>query len=158
MIIEIFADNLKKEDISKNINRSARAIILRQNSLLLLHTKTLDYYMLPGGGIEKSETPEQAVVREVLEETGFKSQIIKKTLIIKEYFTESTWETHYFLCSIEEKEKTSPVFTTEEQDLKLELDYFTVPEALNILDNHDSNFIHAQNIMQREFIAIVNSL
>jgi 8-oxo-dGTP diphosphatase len=158
MIIEIFADNLTKEDISKNIHRSARAIILREDSLLFLHTKTLDYYMLPGGGIEKDETPEQAVVREVLEETGFKSQIIKKTLIIKEYFPESTWETHYFLCSINEEEQVLPVFTSEEQDLKLEINYLTIPEALNILDNHDSNFIHAQNIMQREFIAIANSL
>ena len=158
MIIEIFADNLTKEDISKNINRSARAILLRENSLLLLHTKTLDYYMLPGGGIEEGETPEQTVIREVLEETGFRSQIIKKTLIIKEYFPESTWETHYFLCSIKEGEKISPVFTSEEQNLKLELNYFNIPEALNILDNHDSNFIHAQNIMQREFIAIINSL
>lgn len=50
----------------------ASAIILRSSRVLLIYRENSKgvYYVLPGGGIEAGETPEQAVVREVQEETG----------------------------------------------------------------------------------------
>ena len=49
---------------------SARAIILKDGKVLLNHVSKFDCYEFPGGGIEAGETPEQAVQREVAEETG----------------------------------------------------------------------------------------
>ena len=49
---------------------SARAIILKDGKVLLNHVSKYDCYEFPGGGIEAGETPEQAVQREVAEETG----------------------------------------------------------------------------------------
>ena len=49
---------------------SARAIILKDGKVLLNHVAKHDCYEFPGGGIEPGETPEDAMRREVAEETG----------------------------------------------------------------------------------------
>jgi 8-oxo-dGTP diphosphatase len=50
----------------------AFAIILDDaERVLLCHRRDVDLWNLPGGGVEAGETPWEAVVREVREETGF---------------------------------------------------------------------------------------
>ena len=49
---------------------SARAILIRDGRIAMVHSLKYDYYKFPGGGIEAGETPEQAVIRETLEEAG----------------------------------------------------------------------------------------
>ena len=49
---------------------SARGIVVKDGKVLLNHVDRFDNYEFPGGGIEPNETPEQAMIREVLEETG----------------------------------------------------------------------------------------
>lgn len=50
----------------------AAAILFNQGKIALIerHRPRRHYFVLPGGGIETGETPEQAVVREVREELG----------------------------------------------------------------------------------------
>lgn len=48
---------------------SAYGIVVRDNKILLISVE--GKYNLPGGGLDFGETPEQAVIREVKEETGF---------------------------------------------------------------------------------------
>jgi 8-oxo-dGTP diphosphatase len=52
--------------------RSAVLVLEGQNILLVERTKASEpvYYVLPGGGIEAGETPEQAAIREMKEELG----------------------------------------------------------------------------------------
>lgn len=158
MIIEIYADNLSQEDIANKTRRSARALVLADDKLLLLHARKIDVYMSPGGGIEPGETPEQAALRELLEETGYKGEIIRKTLVIKEYFSEENWETHYFLVKADLNKKSDRKLTEEEINQDITEHWLSVSEALTLFDSHESAFLHADNIQQREFIAIINSL
>jgi 8-oxo-dGTP diphosphatase len=55
--------------------KRAAAVIVRDGRVLMVHERSRrfgggEWWTLPGGGIEPGETPEQAVRREVFEETG----------------------------------------------------------------------------------------
>ena len=49
---------------------SARSIIIRNGKIAMLHSLEYDHYEFPGGGIEKGETPIEAMIRETKEEAG----------------------------------------------------------------------------------------
>ena len=59
---------------------SAFAIIRRGESILLVKPRRKDLWNLPGGRLAPEETPRQAVVREVWEETGLCAIIVRHTL------------------------------------------------------------------------------
>lgn len=57
---------------------SACAVVQDSEGKLLLHRRSDNgNWGLPGGGIELNETAEQAVVREVLEETGYEVEALR---------------------------------------------------------------------------------
>jgi len=49
---------------------SARAIIIKDRKIAMVYSKKYNYYKFPGGGIENGECMEDALIREVSEETG----------------------------------------------------------------------------------------
>lgn len=61
---------------------TVKGIVVFQNKVLLMKRSRpssdgLGYWELPGGGLEYGETPNQALLRELKEETGLDSKIIK---------------------------------------------------------------------------------
>ncbi|MBN2662523.1 MAG: NUDIX hydrolase [Bacteroidales bacterium] len=64
-----------KNNLEKHFTASA-LILNKEGKILLLYHKKLNVWLYPGGHIEDNETPDQAVVREVLEETGLEVEII----------------------------------------------------------------------------------
>lgn len=62
------------------------AIIVQNNKILLIkraaHLINGGKYALPGGYLDRDETAEQAVVREVKEETGYDSEVLKLIKVI----------------------------------------------------------------------------
>ena len=66
-----------------------------EGQVLLQKRRDIPIWSLPGGGINKNESPEKAVVREVYEETGIKSKIIRQ---IAEYSFKSGKKNYFFEC------------------------------------------------------------
>ena len=50
---------------------SARSIVFKENSVLVVSQENGHQYILPGGRLEQGESPLQALHREILEETGW---------------------------------------------------------------------------------------
>jgi ADP-ribose pyrophosphatase YjhB (NUDIX family) len=66
--------------------KSARALVIQDGRLLVMLRKRfsmitgewIEYYSIPGGGIERGEAPEAAVIRELKEEMGVDIKVIRQ--------------------------------------------------------------------------------
>lgn len=69
-----------------------------RDKVLVLKRRDVPVWVLPGGGIEQGENAEQAVIREVLEETGLQVKIERK---VAEYtpINKLADYTHVFECA-----------------------------------------------------------
>jgi 8-oxo-dGTP pyrophosphatase MutT (NUDIX family) len=73
------------------LRKNSAAVIINSNGLILVGKRTdvPDAWQLPQGGVDKSEDEQDAVLREILEETGIEAEflkVIKKTHAIKYLF------------------------------------------------------------------------
>jgi 8-oxo-dGTP pyrophosphatase MutT (NUDIX family) len=94
----------------KTIHRSAvRAIVVRENELLLIHSAKNGDYKFPGGGVEKKESHPAALARELNEECGAQlarfgpafGKIIEYDKPVEQDFSVFRMVSHYYWCQIE---------------------------------------------------------
>lgn len=104
---------------------SFRAIVCRDEKVLVIHSRKYDYYKFPGGGLEKGETPEEALIREVKEESGYtviKDSIVpfgKVTVKHKDDFDENgvfIQENYYYFCDVEDEQGDVGLDDYEEEE------------------------------------------
>ncbi len=68
------------------INIRVGAIIMKNGKILMVGNDKVDYLYTVGGRIKFGETAEEAVIREVLEETGVKMEVDRLGFIHENYF------------------------------------------------------------------------
>ncbi|HMR98749.1 MAG TPA: NUDIX domain-containing protein [Anaerolineales bacterium] len=63
----------------------AGIVLIEDNKVALIerHRAGLDYFVFPGGGVDEGESPEQAAVREAMEELGVEVVIKQKVAEIQ---------------------------------------------------------------------------
>ncbi len=79
---------------------ACRGIVLREGRLLLSYAQKAGWYLIPGGGLEDGESPEECCARELLEETGRIVTPGECFLTIKEYYSDWCFISHYFPCAL----------------------------------------------------------
>ena len=129
----------KVSDSIGNINfrEAVRGIIIKDNKILMVHSKNQDY-KFPGGGIKKDEGHMEALKREVEEETGYVcSKISKQIGIVIEkskdkYFNDRIFKmvSYYYIAevlNIRKPQKLDPY----EAKLKFRPEWVDIDDAIN---------------------------
>jgi 8-oxo-dGTP diphosphatase len=62
----------------------AGIVLIQDNNVALIerHRAGLNYYVFPGGGVDDGESPEEAAIREAMEELGVEVAIKQKAAVI----------------------------------------------------------------------------
>ncbi|MCL2575770.1 MAG: NUDIX hydrolase [Defluviitaleaceae bacterium] len=153
---EIFADDEKQQ-------KSARVVLMDDNNLVaVLYLGALDFYTLPGGGVDDWESYEQGAIREVREETGCNCEIVNTLGRIDENSKTLGWN-GVNICFIAKVKGEKGVcdMTQEEIDDKTQLHWYSLDEALEIIANQQANPTDEREagilkIIQQRNIVILN--
>jgi 8-oxo-dGTP diphosphatase len=80
------------------MRKAVRAVVVKNDALLVMHRNKFgeDYYTLIGGGIGIGETPEQTLVRELLDEASLK--IANPRLVYVEEAGDPYGNQYIYLC------------------------------------------------------------
>ncbi len=135
----------------------ARGIVFKGGLIALIHYKTWDHYVLPGGGIENNESPQEAFEREVLEEIGYTVVSVRPVCLVEERYEDSAWRHHFFIADVHQG-PFEIQWTDEEKALHPSLIWLSVEEALTLLSEHVGHHPYSENTMQREFLGLMQAL
>lgn len=80
----------------------AQALVIRKDKILLVKHKLKgrEFYCLPGGGVEKGESYEEAATRELEEESLVLGRVVRKLSV--QYKPHNLGEVHTFLVEIDD--------------------------------------------------------
>lgn len=146
------------------LRKASRAIILKDNLVLMIFSKLNGDYKFPGGGMRVFEKPIEALVRETKEETGF----IVNQSSIKEYgYVEEIKKSNseprtlfkmisqYYICDVSEDTGRTDLDKYEKR-----LQYvpvFVEPKValeqnLKLIDNSNLPWIKRENIILERLV------
>lgn len=93
----------------------SQAVVVKDGRVLLVKEKVdgRTFFNLPGGGIEKGETPECAALRELKEECNISGQIARKLSV--QYKPDNRGEVHTFLVMADEGQRPSKGIDPEQE-------------------------------------------
>ncbi len=136
---------------------SVRGIIIKNGKILMIHSLKYDYYKLPGGGIEKGESYEDALIREVGEESGYvlKPDSIrefgyvrrKSKGMIEDIFIQ---DNYYFVCETDETQASQNLDDYEADEL-FTPEFVTVEQAIKTNKTAD----HKEKALSRTFETMI---
>jgi len=123
-----FGELLFHKEVHKEV---VSAVIFKNDKLLLVrravHERLSGVYELPGGTVNKGETHEEALIREVFQETGFRIISIHELVSIIDFFSQPHVHARSFAYMIE-TEDTEVVLSEEHDDYN----FVELQEALQL--------------------------
>jgi len=133
----------------------SRGVIVKGDKILLSHETVSGWWLIPGGGMEEGETPEECLIREINEETGLIVRPQEEFLILHEYYEEYRYTSHYYVCEVTGQGRMN--LTDEEKRRGLEPEWILLDDALELFSKHESYAAVSEEkrgSYQREYMAL----
>lgn len=88
-------------DVHNTLQACVRGIIIADNKIVLIKRNRYGdrYYTLPGGHIEPGEAPDEAIVREIFEETTLRVTGFREVFYVTE--ADGYLPQHIFVCEVD---------------------------------------------------------
>ena len=129
-----------------------RAIIIENGKVLLSWEERKNVYMTPGGGVEKGESLEECVVRELCEEAGYKVKPIKPFVKVNEYCFDTLWINNYFICEIEGECERH--LTESETYNRVKPVWVDLEKAIEIFGEYETKTVDHASLYLREYTVL----
>lgn len=133
------------------MDQSVHTIIInREGKILLTQRQDVPFWVIPGGHINKKESPKVAALRELYEETGIK---IKKVNLIAKYYAKNG-NIKKYLFSGQLINPTTLKESSEVRDIKW-ANFYNLPTPISLYDTKKINDFLAFNnkvIIRFDFI------
>lgn len=150
LLLEIKTENIPDESILEP-REAVRAVVFDENGLMpLIFASKYNFYKIPGGGIERNENKEQALIREALEESGSEIQITGEIGKVVEYRLQFNQKqiSYCYLGKVISKNKTT--FTEKELSEGFELIWTTLDDAITKIKNEHPQNYQGKFVQKRE--------
>lgn len=135
---------------------TARAVVRRDDGLFaLMHTGKYNMYMLPGGGVDEGEAIEDALRREIAEETGCLCRAIMPLGVVTENraHADYTQISYYFAVTTEGAVEENHL-TAEELSNGTSLQWHTLDEVLHLIGDPVHEVYQRRFLQARDMAAL----
>lgn len=105
----------------------ARALIKKENKILLCRSVSRDYYFFPGGHVELGEISSDALIREMKEERGSDVKNLKFIGLIENIYNEKENTKYEINIVFEAEEENSDIETVTKED-HIEFEFLSLEE------------------------------
>lgn len=133
---DVFPDKItQNEEVVFEDRPTGKAVVFDNDGNVALVGNTVNSYrLLPGGGIDGSESPEQGIVRECLEEIGCVVELVQNLGIVEDYRTRDKKHCiNYCYTAKLVGEKGTLALTEEEAKNGMHVVWVPIGEAVTIL-------------------------
>ena len=156
-IRNLYGDNYS--GVTKHCRKASRAVVVADGKILLSHEVNIGQWMIPGGGMEPGETPEDCCIRELAEETGLLVKPKSCFLVMNEFYEDWKYVSYYFLCEAVGETERKP--TKREIQVGATPEWIGIDQALDIFSHHqdyaDANE-ERRGIYLREYLALTEAM
>lgn len=121
------------ESVSRYASRGV--LIDDQLNVAMMYMSKHSLYKLPGGGIEAGETREEALLREIKEETGHEAEIIYELGYIEEHKCRNNFmQISYCFLAKARRSDSAASLSDSEKELGMVVTWMPVEEALDVMN------------------------
>jgi len=135
---------------------TARAVVVRQDGkIAVMYAEAFGLYSLPGGGVEMGETPEEALVREIAEETGCACDRVTELGLIRENRGQGDYTQHSYYYVVYTQGPTQAMQLTEsEARHRTTLQWHSTKEAWRLIASPEHSTYQRKFLQARDMTAL----